>query len=112
MTAAEIRQLREELSCSVGELADALEVSVPTVLAWEAGDEFPTKRHVTRLSALRSGGAATFPRKKRKGRAPSSPNEALRDPRLWTIFRKLLAHPELFAEVDRLAARYDDPSDP
>ncbi len=108
MLADGIKDLRQALACSVGELAEAVGVPVKTVLAWEAGEEFPTKRHADRLTALREKGAAAFPRKKK---APAgSEAELLAEPRFWTVFRKLLAHPALFSEVERLSEAYEDPA--
>lgn len=108
MTAEEIKRLRQELGCSVGELASALGVETRAVLAWEAGDEFPTKKHADKLRKLLASGPAAFPRKDRASKT-SNPLTLLSDPKIWKILRKLLAHPALLREVERLADGYDDP---
>jgi hypothetical protein len=36
---------------------------------------------------------------------------SLRDPDLWAVVRKLIAHPRLRDAVAKLAAEYDDPTD-
>jgi transcriptional regulator with XRE-family HTH domain len=98
----EIKKLREELGCSLGDLSRYVGVEPKTLLAWEAGDLFPTKRHVSRLEAARKPGAV--PRSTPKP-APGG-LEALSDPRLWAIITKLVTRPEFFAEVEKIAARY------
>lgn len=109
MTPDEIKELRRALKCTAKELAGALEIEQAEVLAWEKGDLFPTKRHVAAMEALRSKGPDAIPRK-RKGK-PSSPIEALADPELWALVRKLAAHPKLFEDARKLADAYDDPAD-
>jgi transcriptional regulator with XRE-family HTH domain len=111
MSPADVQRLREALSCSLGELAAAVGVDVRTVMAWEAGDLFPTKRHVVRLEALKAKGPGAIPRKSR-GRATATGIALLADPRLWAIVRKLTAYPELLREVEKLAEPYDDPAPP
>lgn len=107
MTADDIKRLRGELGCSLGELAAAVGVETRVLLAWESGDEFPTKKHSDKLRKLGEAGPDAVPK---KGRAKAAnPMTALSDPRLWTLFRKLLAHPALRTEVERLAEKYDDP---
>lgn len=108
MNADEIKRLRADLACSVGELAAAMGVETRLVLAWESGDEFPTKKYSDKLRKLGEAGPTAIPRKSRaKG---EDPLVALSDPRIWTILRKLLAHPPLRTEVERLAEKYDDPA--
>ncbi len=104
MRPEEIKKLREELGCSLGELAAAVGVETKTLLSWEAGDLFPTKRHVDKLEATRKAGPAAV----RRPKAEPSPTgiDALSDPRLWAIIRKLASEPAFFAEVEKLAARY------
>jgi DNA-binding XRE family transcriptional regulator len=109
MLPEDIKRLRAELDCSIGELADAVGVDTRTLLGWEAGDLFPTKRHCDRLEALRREGPNAVPRKPR-GKRPAGGLDLLADPRLWTLVRKLLAHPALFAEAEKIAERYDDPA--
>src|SRR5215831_15288378 len=98
----EIKKLREELGCSLGDLARFVGVEPKTLLAWEAGDLFPTKRHVGRLKAARQPGALD----RTKPKPPASGLDVLSDPRLWAIVAKLAKHPEFFAEVEKLAERY------
>jgi hypothetical protein len=109
MSPQDIERLRSDLTCSVGELATALGVETKTVLAWEAGELFPTKRHVERMNALQKAGPESFPRKRRGKKAPSG-LELLGDARFWCIVRKLLFYPELLTQVEKLADRYDDPA--
>jgi transcriptional regulator with XRE-family HTH domain len=100
----EIKKLREELGCSLGELAQAVGVDAKTLIAWESGDLFPTKRHVSRLEAVRRGGPEAVRRPKA---APvASGLELLSDPRLWAIVTKLVQDAKFFAEVEKLAERY------
>jgi transcriptional regulator with XRE-family HTH domain len=106
MTGADIKKLRDGLGCSMGDLAKAVGVDVRTVVAWESGDLFPTKRHSAKLEALRRAGPEAARAKKT---APSG-TALLDEPRLWTVFRKLLAHPELFAKVEELAEKYPNPT--
>lgn len=106
-----VKRLRELLSCSVGELAAAVGTDVKTLMAWEAGDLFPTKRDVSRLNALEAAGPTAFPRKSRS-KAAATGVALLADPRLWTIVRKLTAHPDLLRAVEKLADGYDDPVPP
>jgi transcriptional regulator with XRE-family HTH domain len=112
MTGEQIKALRAELGCTARELATALGVGQDDVLAWERGDRFATKRHVDAMAKLRAAGPGAVPRKPRKG-APvaTSPMKGLADPELWRLLRKLLAHTELRAAVDELAASYADPAD-
>lgn len=106
----EIKKLRDELSCTARELAAALDIDQETVLAWERGDLFPTKRLVGLMADLRRRGPTAIPRKKKRG-AAGSPVEALADPELWRLVRKLLVHPDLRAAALKLAEPYADPAD-
>lgn len=110
MSPEDIKALRQGLGCTARELAAALGLEQETVLAWERGDLFPTKRHVGEMEALRQKGPSAIPRKRRG--APPSPLHALADPALWTLFRKLVAHAELRAKVEKLAEEYEDPAKP
>jgi transcriptional regulator with XRE-family HTH domain len=101
-----IKALRTELGCTAKELAAALTVDQATVLAWERGELFPTKRHVTAMAALAQKGAGAVPRKA-KG---ADPMKALADPQVWELLRKLTAHKKLRDEVTKLAAGYSDPA--
>jgi transcriptional regulator with XRE-family HTH domain len=105
MTPDEIKKARTALKCTAKELAAALEIEPATVMAWERGDEFPTKKNVERLAKLVETGPTAVPRKAKGG----DPMEALRDPDVWLLIRKLLAHPKLRAEVTKLADKYDEP---
>lgn len=105
MTPEEIKQARVALKCTAKELAAALDVEPATVTAWERGEMFPTKQYVEKIQSFLEHGPAGIP-KKAKG---ADPLEALRDPDVWTLIRKLLAHPKLRAEVAKLAAKYDEP---
>jgi transcriptional regulator with XRE-family HTH domain len=110
MSPEDLKALRQELGCTARDLATALGVEQDTVLAWERGDLFPTKRHCDAMEALRRKGPSAIPKKRRKS-APASPLRALADPDLWRLVRKLLAHPDLRAQADALAATYADPAD-
>ncbi|HVU01743.1 MAG TPA: XRE family transcriptional regulator [Polyangiaceae bacterium] len=111
MSPADIRKLRAELDCSVGELAGTLGVEVKTVLAWESGDLFPTKKHADRLTAMAREGASAVVRKARPSAQPKRGLAALSEPRLWAVVRKLAAYPDFLTEVERLGERYDEPKD-
>jgi transcriptional regulator with XRE-family HTH domain len=110
MSPDEVKALRQELSCTARELAAALSVEPDVVIAWERSEQFPTKRHIGMMEELRRKGPSSIPRKRRKG-APAPPLQALADPSLWRLLRKLLAHPELRTAADALAERYPDPAD-
>jgi|SRR5580700_10455850 transcriptional regulator with XRE-family HTH domain len=110
MAPEDIKALRQELGCSARELGAALAIEQETVLAWERGDLFPTKRFVDMMEALRKNGPSAIPKKRRKG-APAPPFQVLSDPELWKLVRKLVAHPELRAAALELSAGYPDPAD-
>ncbi|KYF91401.1 helix-turn-helix transcriptional regulator [Sorangium sp. So ce296] len=110
MAPEDIKKLRQELGCTARELAGALGIEQETVLAWEHGDLFPTKRFVGMMEELRRKGPEAIPRKKKK-QAAASPLQLLSDPELWRLFRKLLAHPELRSAAMKLADTYPDPMD-
>ncbi len=105
MTPDDIKKARAALKCTAKELAAALEIEASAVMAWERGDEFPTKKHVERIEKLVGAGPSAIPRKA-KG---ADPMDALRDPDVWLLIRKLLAHPKLRAEASKLADKYDEP---
>lgn len=111
MSPEDIKKLREELSCTARELAQALKIDQKDVLAWEAGELFPTKRYVTQMEALRRQGPAAIPRAPR-GKSKKTGMQRLDDPKLWEIVRKLLEHPALFDQVAKLAEGYEDPAKP
>jgi transcriptional regulator with XRE-family HTH domain len=110
MSPDDVKALRKELGCTARDLAAVLAVEPDTVFAWERGDLFPTKHYVDRMAGLRAKGPSAVPRKRRKG-AAASPMQALADPALWQLVRKLLVHAELRAAADKLAETYPDPSD-
>lgn len=105
MTPEEIKQARVTLKCTAKELAAALDVEPATVMAWERGEMFPTKQYVEKLRGFLTEGPAAIPKKAKGGDA----YEQLRDPDVWALIRKLLAHPKLRAEVQKLAAKYEEP---
>lgn len=109
MTPEKIKELRAELKCTARELAGALGIEQSTVLSWESGELFPTKKHCDQMEALRAKGPGAIP-KKAKG-AQASPMKVLADPTLWELVRKLVAHKKLRDEVSKLAAAYPDPAE-
>ena len=106
MDADELKRIRKELGTSAKDLAKVLGIEQETVLAWERGELFPTKRHVDHIHKLRERGAGAIP--KRAGKS-TSPLEVLADPAMWLLIRKLLAHDSLRKEVSRLAESYPEP---
>lgn len=108
MTPDELKALRKELGCTARDLATTIGVDQETVMAWEKGDLFPTKRSVELLEDLRKKGPSAILKKPRKG---ASVMDLLGDPALWGIVRKLLVHDDLRKEVARLADRFSDPKD-
>ncbi len=112
MTPAEIKQIRSELACNARELGEALGVDQKTVLDWESGERFPTKRNTDALLALREKGPAAIPRRPRgKARPAATPYQTLADRDLWKVVRKLIAHPDLRDEVAKISERYPDPAE-
>jgi transcriptional regulator with XRE-family HTH domain len=105
MSPEEIRALRKELSYTQRDLAEALGTPVETVRAWERDEEFPTKASVTAMEALRAN-----PPKRAPKRSPTV-WQLLADPTFLGLLRRMLHHPKLRAEVERLAAAYPDPLD-
>jgi transcriptional regulator with XRE-family HTH domain len=106
LTPDEIKALRKELSCTAKELAAALGVDQPTVLAWEKAELFPTKAFIDRMTDLRAKGPSAVPRKVRG----ADPVKSLADPKVWELLRKIAAHKKLRDEVAKLAERYPDPA--
>ncbi len=111
MTPEDIQELRKELACTAKELGAALGLDQETVLAWERGDLFPTKRYVTKMEELRKKGKTAIVRKPRRGAVAASPMAVLADPETWKLVRKLVAHAELRREVGKLAEAYPDPAE-
>ena len=105
----EIKELRTTLQCTTRELGDAVGVDQKTIIEWEAGRLFPTKKFVDRMQVLKEKGPSAVP-KKARGAAPA-PMRVLSDPALWEIVRKLVAHKRLRDEVAKLAATYADPAE-
>jgi len=106
VTPDDLKALRKELACTAKELAQALGMEQATVLAWENGEQFPTKPYIDAMEQLRERGAAAIP-KKSKG---ENAMKVLADPALWQIVRKLVANKKLRDEVAKLAASYPDPA--
>ena len=104
MTPEEIKKARLALKCTAKELATALEVEPATVMAWERGEMFPTKQYVDKMQEFLASGPVAIP-KKAKG---ADPLDALRDPDVWALIRKIVAHPKLRTEVQKLADKYED----
>ncbi|HEY8943394.1 MAG TPA: helix-turn-helix transcriptional regulator [Polyangiaceae bacterium] len=112
MQPEEIQKLRKELGCTARELAATLGVDAKEIAAWESGEQFPTKRHVDALSALRAKGPQAVVRQPRGKAAAKVGVARLSDPNLWKIVRKLVEHPALFDQVAQLSEKYPDPADP
>lgn len=112
MTPNELRELRDTLKCTTRELAATLGIESSEVVAWETGERFPTKKHVSDLSKLRLLGPSAISRKpKRRGQTPLRGAARLADPQFWQIIRKIAEHPELFERVREVADAYSDPAD-
>jgi transcriptional regulator with XRE-family HTH domain len=109
MSPEDVKNLRSELDCTAKELATALGIEQETILAWERGELFPTKRFVTKMEALRAAGKGAIVRKPRKAAAATSPMAVLADPATWRLVRKIITHAELRREVLKLAENYPDP---
>jgi hypothetical protein len=62
---------------------------------------------VERLLALQEAGPSAIVRRVKRGK-PVSGLDALEDPRLWAVVKKLASFPELLSEVEKLASRYDE----
>lgn len=110
MLPEDIKQLRETLGCTARELAETLKIEQKTVLAWEDGELFPTKRHVSMMERLAKQGPKGIVRKPR-GKKRAKDMARLADPKLWEVVRKLIAYPDLFNRVVDIAADLPDPGD-
>lgn len=106
MTPDDIKLLRKELGCTARDLATTLGIEQKEVLAWEAGELFPTKRFVDQLNTLRAKGPSAV-LKTAKGKAVA-PTDRLSDPAFWAIVKKLALHPPLYEQVSKLAESYGD----
>lgn len=106
VTPDDIKQLRKELGCTARDLATTLGIEQKEVLAWEAGELFPTKRFVEQMKSLREKGpGAVLKTAKGKNVAPT---DRLSDPAFWVIVKKLLLHPPLYEQVTKLAEKYEE----
>ena len=106
MTPDDIKLLRKELACTARDLATTLGIEQKEVLAWEAGELFPTKRFVEQMKTLREKGpSAVLKTVKGKNVAPT---DRVSDPAFWAIVKKLLLHPPLYDQVSKLAESYGD----
>jgi len=106
VTPEDIKALRKELGCTARDLATTLGIEQKEVLAWEAGDLFPTKRFVDQMQTLRQKGPSAV-LKSAKGKAVA-PTDRISDPAFWAVVKKLLLHPALFDQVAKLAETYGD----
>jgi transcriptional regulator with XRE-family HTH domain len=106
VTPDDIKQLRKELGCTARDLAMTLGLEQKEVLAWEAGELFPTKRFVEQMKGLREKGPGAV-LKTAKGKSVA-PTDRLSDPGFWTVVKKLLLHPALYDQVSKLAEKYEE----
>ena len=106
MTADDIKALRKELGCTARDLATTLGIEQKEVLAWEAGELFPTKRYVGQMRALSEKGPSAV-LKTAKGKAVAA-TDRVSDPAFWAIVKKLLLHPALYDQVAKLADAFDE----
>jgi transcriptional regulator with XRE-family HTH domain len=106
----EIKKLRQELGCSASDLGRTLGIEARTVVMWESGELFPTKRHVDQMKKLAETGPSGVIRAAKPKKGAVTGLARLSDPKLWEIVRKLAAHPALFDSVAKLADGYDDPT--
>jgi transcriptional regulator with XRE-family HTH domain len=104
----DIKQLRKELGCTARDLATTMGIEQKEVLAWEAGELYPTKRFVDQMKALREKGPSAI-LKSAKGKAVA-PTDRLSDPAFWAVVKKLLLHPALYDQVSKLADKFGDES--
>jgi transcriptional regulator with XRE-family HTH domain len=106
VTPEDIKALRKELGCTARDLATTLGIEQKEVLAWEAGELFPTKRFVDQMRGLREKGPSAV-LKSTKGKAVA-PTDRVSDPAFWAVVKKLLLHPALFEQVSKLAEGYGE----
>jgi transcriptional regulator with XRE-family HTH domain len=106
VTPDDIKALRKELGCTARDLALTLGIEQKEVLAWEAGELFPTKRFVDQMKTLRDKGPSAV-LKTTKGKAVA-PTDRVADPAFWNVVKKLLLHPPLYDQVLKLAESYSD----
>jgi transcriptional regulator with XRE-family HTH domain len=109
VTPDDIKQLRKELGCTARDLATTLGLEQREVLAWEAGELFPTKRYVEQMKSLRERGPSAVVKSPR-GKAVA-PTDRISDPAFWALVKKLLLHPALYEQASKLAERYGSEKD-
>jgi transcriptional regulator with XRE-family HTH domain len=102
----DLKQLRKELGCTARDLATTLGIEQKEVLAWEAGELFPTKRFVDQMEALRKKGPSAVLKTARGKNV--TPTDRLSDPAFWAVVKKLALHPALFDQVSKLADKFAD----
>jgi DNA-binding XRE family transcriptional regulator len=112
MSPDDIKQLRKDLKATARDLAAALEIDQKEVVAWEAGERFPTKRYVDAMQKLKAKGPSAIPRVAKGKTSAKTGVERLSDPKLWEIIQKLVEHPALFDQVAELASKYGSPVSP
>lgn len=106
VTPDDLKALRKELGCTARDLATTLGIEQKEVLAWEAGELFPTKRFVDQMNALREKGPSAV-LKAARGKAVAA-TDRVSDPAFWAIVKKLLLHPALYDQVSKLAEKFED----
>jgi len=127
--ARRIKALREELGLSVSQLARELSVDVKTILSWEAGRTFPTKKHADKLEGLATADTDSEDRVSEARPVADSAiaergtgeqgqvrgddlEDAVLDHDTWRVVQKLLLYPDLLRSVQDLCASYPDPPPP
>ena len=100
MSPEDVKAIRKRLKLTARDLGADLGVGSETILAWERGESFPTKKHVEALRQLDAEGP------KPRAKPEAEPWQSLA---FWALVRKLVAHPDLRAKVEKLAADYEDP---
>jgi transcriptional regulator with XRE-family HTH domain len=105
-----IRMLRAHLKCTRKELAETLGIEPSLVASWERGEQFPTKRICEKLLKIKEQGASAIVRKQ-KPKAATRAENVLSDPEFWRLIRKLIAHPTLRQDAEKLAQSFADPDE-
>jgi len=106
VTPDDIKVLRKELGCTARDLATTLGIEQKEVLAWEAGELFPTKRFVDQMKALGEKGPSAV-LKAAKGKTVA-PTDRVSDPAFWAVVKKLLLYPALYDQVSKLADQFEE----
>ncbi len=120
MTGQEIKALLDVLGLGTRQLGAKLGVDPKVIVAWEREEQFPTKKNVDAMRALLrehegepgtgTGDEHGHAGEGRRGAGPGARIlDALADPAVWRLLRKILAHPRLRQEVEEAAAQYRDP---